>query len=156
MKIRTKCDIGDMDGFSKLSRTYDTLRKSTKFTAAQNKNETNNFIDSVGELVAYCEHEGGQIPKFNIETPQDVIDTEIKDLKDYTKSLIYQDTALAQQIENYLKQRAAADEHKQDIMAAKEKGLDVPELENEDYEQYFDQIFEEQQQDKEVYKGSDD
>lgn len=155
LKLNQAIDCGDMDGFTKLSRTYDSLRKSTKFTAAQNKSETNNFVDSVGELVAYCEHEGGQIPKFNIETPQDIIDTEIKDLKDYTKSLVYQDTALAQQIENYLKQRIAADERKQDLAAAKEKGLDKPELENEDYEQYFNQMFDELNQDKNIFEGSE-
>jgi hypothetical protein len=30
------------------------LRKSAKFTAAQNKEEKGNVVDSVGELVAFC------------------------------------------------------------------------------------------------------
>lgn len=48
-------DCGDVDGFQKLSRVYDTLRKSAKFTAAQNKEQKNDFVDCIGEMVAYCE-----------------------------------------------------------------------------------------------------
>ena len=47
MKIKIKCDCGDMDGYQKLSRVYDSLRKSAKFTAAQNKEAKGNFVDSV-------------------------------------------------------------------------------------------------------------
>lgn len=151
LKMNQAIDCGDVAGYNTLSRAYDMLRKSAKFTAVQNKNENNNFVDSIGEIVAYCEREKGQIPKFDISTPQDLIDTEINDLKSYTKTLIYQDTALANQIENYLKQRIAADEHKKDMAEAAKKGLSQPELENEDYIKYFDQVNSEKEEDKEIY-----
>lgn len=151
LKLNQAIDIGDVDGYNKLARTYDTLRKSTKFTAAQNKKESNDFIECVGEMVAYCEKEGGQIPRFEIDAPRDIIDTEINDLKSYTKSLIYQDTALAQQIENYLKQREAIEQKRRDTKFAKEKGLEMPEISDEDYSMFLDQLHLEKEQDEKVY-----
>lgn len=151
LKLNQAIDVGDVDGYNKLARTYDTLRKSTKFTAAQNKKETSDFVECVGEMVAYCEKEGGQIPRFEIDAPRDIIDTEINDLKSYTKSLIYQDTALAQQIENYLKQREAIEQKRKDNKFAKEKGLEVPELSDEDYSMFLDQMHLEKEKDEKVY-----
>ena len=40
-----------------MSKVYDNLMKSGKFTAAQNKAESGEFVDSIGELVALCEKE---------------------------------------------------------------------------------------------------
>ena len=74
-----------MDGYQKLSRVYDSLRKSAKFTAAQKKETQENFVDCVGSLVAYCEKEGGKIPKFEIETDYDIIDTVINDKEEAKK-----------------------------------------------------------------------
>jgi hypothetical protein len=42
-------------------------------------------LDSAGELVAYCEKEGGRIPKYEITTPLDIVDKVIFDLKEYNK-----------------------------------------------------------------------
>jgi hypothetical protein len=64
LKMNQAIDCGDVEGYQKLSRVYDALRKSAKFTAAQNKEEKADFIDSVGELVAYCEKNGGKIPRY--------------------------------------------------------------------------------------------
>lgn len=152
LKMNQAIDCGDVEGFQKLSRVSDTLRKSAKFTAAQNKAEKNDFVDSVGELVAYCEKNGGQIPKYEIETPLDIIDKVIEDLKEYTRDLIYSDTTLAQQIENYIKKRENAEAMKRDRQEAKEKGLDVVEIEDEDYEEYYDDLEEQKKIDKESYE----
>lgn len=132
LKMNQAIDIGDVEGYQKLSRVYDQLRKSAKFTAAQNKQEKADFIDSVGQLVAYCEKHGGQIPRYQIDTPYDIVDKIITDLKEYNKTLIYEDTALARQIEDYIKQARAAAAKKRDRAQAKAKGLDVPELSDED------------------------
>lgn len=127
LKLNQAIDIGDADGALKQSRMYDSLRKSAKLTAAQNKEEEKpDFIGSVGELVSYCEKEGGAIPKYDISAPQDIIDKVIDDLKEYNKSLIYSDTALARQIEDYLKRRDLLDAKKaeltdQDFSAYEEK-----------------------------------
>jgi hypothetical protein len=37
LKMDQAINIGDVDGYQKLSRVYDTLRKSMHITAAQNK-----------------------------------------------------------------------------------------------------------------------
>ena len=132
LKMNQAIDIGDVEGYQKLSRVYDQLRKSAKFTAAQNKQEKADFIDSVGQLVAYCEKNGGQIPRYQIDTPYDIVDKIITDLKEYNKTLIYEDTALARQIEDYIKQARAAAAKKRDRAQAKAKGLDAPELSDED------------------------
>lgn len=132
LKMNQAIDCGDVEGYQKLSRVYDQLRKSAKFTAAQNKQEKTQFIDSVGQLVAYCQKNGGQIPRYEIDTPYDIVDKIITDLKEYNKTLIYEDTALARQIEDYIKQANAAVAKKRDRIQAKAKGLDAPELTDED------------------------
>ena len=132
LKMNQAIDIGDVEGYQKLSRVYDQLRKSAKFTAAQNKQEKTDFIDSIGQLVAYCQKNGGQIPRYEIKTPYDIVDKIINDLKEYTRNLIYEDTALARQIQDYIKSANAAAAKKRDRAQAKEKGLDAPELSDED------------------------
>ena len=149
LKMNQALDCGDVDGFQKLSRVSDSLRKSAKLTAAQNKEEKGDFVDSVGALVAYCEKNGGKIPRYDINADPDIIDKVIDDLKSYTKSLITEDRALARQIEDYLKKREIMEEQKQDLMAAKAQGLEAYELNDEDYNNYFEAINEEQTIDNE-------
>lgn len=156
LKMNQALDCGDVDGFQKLSRVYDSLRKSAKFTAAQNKEQKNDFVDCIGEMVAYCEEHGGQIPKYEINAPQDIVDKIILDLKNYNKSLIYEDKALAQQIENYLKNRENAEAMKQDRKKAKEQGLLDIELEDEHYKEYYESIEKDKEEDNKVYKGDDE
>ena len=129
LKMNQAIDMGDMDGYQKLSRVYDTLRKSAKFTAAQKKEQQENFVDCVGSLVAYCEKEGGRIPKFEITVDQDIVDTVINDLKDYTSSLIKEDPSLSQQIEDYIKKKEATEMIKKDKEAKKaQKVIEVKEI----------------------------
>ena len=149
LKMNQALDCGDVDGFQKLSRVSESLRKSAKFTAAQNKEEKGDFVDSVGALVAYCEKNGGKIPRYDINADPDIVDKVIDDLKSYTKSLITEDRALARQIEDYLKKREIMEEQKQDLMAAKAKGLEAYELNDEDYNDYFEAINKEQTIDNE-------
>lgn len=109
LKMNEAIDSGDMESYGKLSRTYDTLRKSAKFTAAQKKEEGRDFINCIGELVVYCERKGGKIPRYEINVDRDIVDTIIRDQKEYVKNLVYEDTTLATQIEAYLKKREAQD-----------------------------------------------
>lgn len=146
LKMNQAIDIGDVEGYQKLSRVYDQLRKSAKFTAAQNKQDKTDFIDSVGQLVAYCEKNGGQIPRYEIKTPYDIVDKIINDLKEYNKSLIYEDTALARQIQDYIKEARAAAAAKKDRAQAKEKGLEAPELSDKDILDFKDFINQEKKQ----------
>lgn len=149
LKMNQAIDRGDLDGFQKLSRTYESLRKSAKFTAVQNKEQNNNFLDSVGELVAYCEREGGAIPKFIIEEPLDKVDKIIEDLKEYNKTLIYSDTTLSAQIEDYLKQRRQMDEAREE---KRKNGGKLKDVTDEDYIKHLSNIEEDLEHDKEVYE----
>ena len=73
-----------IDGFQKMQRAYDSLMKSGRFTAAQNKEEGGEYVDSVGELVAICEREGF-IPRYYTDEPQDKVDRTLQDLEQYTR-----------------------------------------------------------------------
>ena len=150
LKMNQALDTGDLQGYQKLARVSDTLRKSAKFTAAQNKEQKNDFIDSVGELVAYCQKNGGVIPKIEITESQDMVDKVIEDLKEYNKTLIYEDTALARQIEDYLKKRQSIERSKMDLAEAKAKGLSNVEITDQDIQEYNKQIEKQKQQDKKL------
>ena len=127
---------------------YDSLRKSAKFTAAQNKETKADFVESVGQIVAYCEKMGGQIPRYEIKTPLDVIDKVINDLKEYNRSLIYEDKALARQIEDYLQHRMNMEKKKLDLEEAKAKGLYTVELEDEDFIEHQEMLDKWRQEDE--------
>ena len=125
-------------------------------TEAQNKSDSNDFINSVGQLVAYCEKEGGQIPRYHIDAPKDVIDVVIKDLKKYNKNLIYEDKSLAQEIEQYLKNKQAAEQMRRDREEAQMNGLESVELKDEDYLEFEEAIYEDIQKDKEMVEQQGD
>lgn len=150
LKMNQSIDQGDLEGYQKLARVSDTLRKSAKFTAAQNKQQRSEFVDSVGELVSYCQKHGGAIPQIEIKSDVDVVDKVINDLKQYNKSLIYEDTALARQIQDYLKKREYIDSHKQDLEEAKRKGISNVQISDDDIKEYNNEIQRQQQEDKKL------
>lgn len=104
LKIDEALDIGDIAAVDKLQRTYDTLRKSAKFTEAQNKEDKQRELDSIGELVAFVEREGGIIPQFEdpIEYPKDKVDFIIKDIQNYINNLVRDELGLGNIIEAYI------------------------------------------------------
>ena len=98
LKCNQLIDIGDIEGFQKMSKVYDTLMKSGKFTAAQNKAESGEYVDSISELVLMCEKDGF-IPRYYTDGPQDKVDYVIQDLQDYTRTLITEEMHLGALIE---------------------------------------------------------
>jgi hypothetical protein len=146
LKMNQALDIGDLDGYQKLSRVFDSLRKSAKFTAAQNKEEKNDFVDSVGEIISMCEREGF-IPRFVTDVPQDKVDATLKDMNDYLHKLVTQDLGFGQQIEDALKKIQIQKEMNE---AAEAEGY---ELQDEDYVDYLDEIEEQKNLDAEVSEG---
>lgn len=151
LKMNQSIDCGDMDGYQKLSRVYDALRKSSKFTAAQNKDQNTDFLDSVGELVAYCEQNGGAIPKYEIKVDLDIVDKVIRDLKEYNRSLIDEDPALSSQIEDYIKKREIAEQMRKEKEEAKQQGLDVVPITDEDHIQHLQMLADYAEQDQQEY-----
>ena len=132
---------GDLDGFQKLSRVSESLRKSAKFTAAQNKEEKGDAIESIGELVAMCEKEGF-IPRFVTDVPQDKVDLTLKDMNDYLYKLVTQDLGFGRQVEDALKKLQAQKELEHG------GGLDNLILEDEDYAEYSELAEEQKKQDE--------
>lgn len=98
MQLDRALDYGDSDSAAKYGRMYDMLNKSAKFTAASNKIEKEEFIGSVGELVALCEKEGF-IPRYHNEENEDIVDTTLKDMNNYINKLISNEMNLSDLIE---------------------------------------------------------
>ena len=109
LKANQLIDIGDIEGFQKMSKVYDSLMKSGKFTAAQNKAENGEFVDSVGELIELCEKQG-YIERFYIDQPNDKVDFTIQDMQRYTRTLIEEETNLSNLVELALKKNQKEDE----------------------------------------------
>ena len=103
LKANQLIDIGDIEGFQKMSKVYDSLMKSGKFTAAQNKAESGDFIDSIGELIEMCEKEG-YIERYYVESPKDRVDLTIADMQRYTRTLIEEETNLPTMVEKALRE----------------------------------------------------
>ena len=149
LKMNQAIDQGDLEGYQKLARVSDTLRKSAKFTAAQNKQKDNEFIDSVGQLVSYCQKNGGEIPRIDITVSRDIVDDIIADLKRYTKSLVEEDPALKREIEDYLKKLKNNEQQKRDKQQAKEMGLQNVPISDQDILTYNRQIEKQKEEDNE-------
>lgn len=133
LKANQLIDMGDVEGFQKMSKVYDQLMKSGKFTAAQNKGESGEFIDSIGELVAICERDGF-IPRYYVDGPQDKVDRTLEDLQGYTKTLIMEEMNLGNMIESSMKE----------IMADKEREAQI-DADNSDEDDAFEaQLFSDQ------------
>lgn len=136
LKMNQALDIGDLDGYQKLARVSESLRKSAKFTAAQNKEDKNDYVDSVGELVAMCEKDGF-IPRYAIDIPQDKVDLTLKDMNDYLHKLVTQDLGFGQQIEDALKKIQIQKEMNEAEAAAQDGSLEV---EDEDYAAFMEEV----------------
>ena len=154
LKMNTAIDIGDMDGYQKLSRVYDSLRKSAKFTAAQNKEAKSDFVDSIGEVVAMCEREGF-IPRFATDIPQDKVDITLKDMNNYVKKLVTQDLGFGQQIEDSIKKLQIQKE-----MREQDDGYDFEDdekavLADADYEEYYEGVEKQKEKDIKIMYGED-
>lgn len=159
LKANQLIDAGDIDGFQKMSKVYDSLMKSGNFTAAQNKGESGEFIDSIGELVALCEKEGF-IPRYYTSGPMDRVDEVLKDLQYYTRTLVTEEMNLGNMIDASM--RAIAQDKEREAKIDTDSGeedegessvYDYPEereLSVEDYEEFEEMKESERQKDQEV------
>ena len=117
-----------------MSKVYDSLMKSGKFTAAQNKAEEGEFVDSVGELIEMCEKQG-YIERYYIDEPKDKVDLTIRDMQRYTKTLIEEETNLSNLVEAAIKQNLKEDKEassnvEEDIVDEYSE-IDLEEIEHE-------------------------
>ena len=151
LKMNQAIDIGDLDGFQKLSRVSESLRKSAKFTAAQNKEQKNDFVDSVGELVAMCEREGF-IPRYATDIPQDKVDLTLKDMNNYIYKLVTQDLGFGQQIEDALRKIQIQKEMNDAEISSIDDDEMTTELVDEDYVEFLESVEEQKEKDLEEYE----
>lgn len=155
LKANQLIDAGDIDGFQKMQKAYDSLMKSGKFTAAQNKGESGEFVDSIGELVALCEREGF-IPRYYTEGPQDKVDRTLQDLQQYTHTLVTEEMNLGNMIEASLREIVKDREREANIdVEDSDEDEDLfnyehPELTEEDYQEYEDMKEQERDKDEEM------
>lgn len=155
LKANQAIDSGDIEGFQKLSKVAESLRKSAKFTAAQNKEQKSDFVDSVGELVVMCERDGF-IPRFCTDIPQDKVDKTLQDMNNYVYKLVTQDLGFGQQIEDSLKKIQLQKEMNAAAEAAEERGELVPELDDEDYVEYYNQVQKEREADAALFSEEEE
>ena len=156
LKANQLIDIGDVEGFQKMSKVYDQLMKSGKFSAAQNKAESGEYVDSVSELVVICEKDGF-IPRYYVGEPNDKVDQTIIDMKRYTRTLITEETNLGNLIEEAIKNNQKEDEAEKNSDDV-DTGLldDVEELEKQlqdkDFEDYSEFLDNEEASDADLIK----
>lgn len=107
-----------VDGAQKMSKVYNEMMRSGKWTAAQNKTNETEVVDSIGELVAMCEKDGF-IPRFYVDGPQDKVDRVIQDMQVFTRRLVTDELGLGNLIENSIKN---LEKEKESIEAAANAG----------------------------------
>ena len=132
LKANQLIDIGDIEGFQKMSKVYDSLMKSGKFTAAQNKSEASGEFDSISELVEMCEREGF-IPRYYTEGPMDKVDETLNDLKNYTHTLVTEEMNLGNLIEAAVKNMVDQENREEDEDIEDIDNLDEEVLKDEDF-----------------------
>lgn len=147
LKMNQAIDNGDIEGFQKLSKVSEGLRKSAKFTAAQNKEGKSDYVDSIGELVRICEKDGF-IPRFATDIPQDKVDVTLQDMQGYLYKLVTQDLGFGQQIEDSLKKIMIQKE----MNDAADQDIDL-ELQDEDFEAFIEEAERQKDQDAETMAG---
>lgn len=150
LKMDQAIDCGDVEGFQKLSKVYDSLMKSAKFTAAQNKAENAEYMDCLGEMITLCEEEGF-IPRYAIEDSKDVVDITLKDMNGYTRKLIMEEMNLGNMIENALAQMKHQEEQDEGELDENDDFLNPDEqdvLNDADYNDYNEFIDEQVEMDE--------
>lgn len=138
LKMNQSIDVNDFEGYNKLAKVYDSLMKSAKFTAAQNKTESENEFQAVSELILMAEEEGF-IPRFDVSVPQDIIDATMRDMERYLNTLVREEQGLGNLIEVAISQMKREEEANAELEAALEGESFIEEdLTDEDYIDFYE------------------
>ena len=143
LKGNLALDSGDFDSYSKIARASDSLRKSLKFTEAQRKEDKTSEFSCYGQIVAFAEKNNDEdyIRPINLNIDRDIVDADIRDIKNFTKTLIEEDPAVFKMIEQYIKKRENL-QSQEEIDATEDF-----ELSDEDFKDFADAIEEQRKQD---------
>lgn len=155
LKSNQLLDIGDVDGAQKMVKMYDSLMKSGRFTALQNKSAEGEVLDSISEFVAMCEKDGF-IPRFYTEGPKDRVDETLMDINHYTRTLVLEELNLGNLIENAVKQMVIQENKAEDEDIEEEEMVpfdDDKTLSLQDYSDFGDFVDEQEQEDIKFFDG---
>ena len=151
LKSNQLLDMGDIDSAKKMVSMYDQLMKSGNFTAAQNKKDKGEFIDSISELVELCERDCF-IPRYYVDSPKDRVDETILDLQNYTKTLVVEEMNLGNLIEGAVREMVR-EENKEEDEDVDDEMLDfdsIEEIKDQDFDEFNDFVEEESVNDEEA------
>ena len=163
LKCHQLVDLGDIEGFQKMAKVYDSLMKSAKFTAAQNKAESGEYVSAIDEFILMCEREGF-IPRYYTDGPKDKPDETLADLRNYTHRLVTEEMNLGNLIESAARTMAREEAKEEDEETTDIEDLDLHELEEEvltdnDFLNHYQFIEDEQADDEAMIReliGEDD
>lgn len=152
LKMHQCIDIGDIEGFQKLSRVYTQLMKDSKFTAAQNKGESGDYVSSISEFVLLCEREGYIERYYQEDEVRDKADETLKDLRSYIKRLVVEELNLGNIIEASVRKMEAEENKAEDDETIEFSEDDLETFEKEvlndnDFLDYYQQLSDEQDDD---------
>lgn len=163
LKCHQLVDLGDIEGFQKMSKVYDTLMKSAKFTAAQNKAESGEYVSAIDEFILMCERDGF-IPRYYVSEPKDKPDETLADLRNYTHRLVTEEMNLGNLIENAARTMAREEAKEEDEDTTDIDDLDLDAVEEEvlsdgDFLAHYEFIEQQQAEDEAAMRellGEDD
>lgn len=98
-KMNKFLDIDDVESVSKLSRQLDLFIKSANLAPVQQKDRQQTTF-AISQLAFLVEREGGFIPEFYIDEPNDKIDQILRDMQEYTEYLVRGESNIAEMVEN--------------------------------------------------------
>lgn len=143
-------NTGDIEGFNKVTKVYDQLMKSAKFTAAQNKEEKGDYVNCLSELVMIAEQDG-PIPRQYVVDPRDKVDECLQDIKLFTKRLVVEETNLGELIEETLEVLKQEQEEtvffSGDDEDLEEEDIEKQVLQDLDYEEFYDELDKQKKED---------
>lgn len=147
LKMHQAIDAGDFESYQRLAKVYDAQMKSAKFTEAQRKEERMQDFGCYGQIVAYCEkiNDEDYIHPINLNVDRDIVDKDLRNMKEYTRNLIQEDPAVFKAIEAYLKRKQNLENAEMDAEGLEEG--EVYELTDKDFKDFRD--FEDQLKEEE-------
>ena len=98
-KMNKFLDIDDVESVSKISRQLDLFIKSANLAPVQQKDRQQTTF-AISQLAFLVEREGGFIPEFYIDSPNDKIDQILFDMQEYTQHLVRGESNIAEMVEN--------------------------------------------------------
>lgn len=99
VKMNRFVDIDDVESSSKISRQLDTFIKTANLAPVQQKDRQQTTF-AISQLAFLVEREGGFIPEFYIDRPNDKIDQILADMQAYTEHLVRGESNIAEMVEH--------------------------------------------------------